>query len=149
MSNETESSLPQAPTYSIHSSPPSQTRDSSLLMEDGASECGSAVAQGSQQTPTSPGHERMNTDETERPASAQQIHDGLEDHLHDGTEEHVSDDEEGDPAIKITEFDWTNLHQNYHDAIKSFKVEEDELMQEWASLMEVLFLRLACHMTRR
>ncbi|KAJ4989239.1 hypothetical protein SVAN01_05318 [Stagonosporopsis vannaccii] len=104
-------------------------------MEDYALESAPAVLQEPQQT-SSPGHKRVNSDETERPSSAQRGRDDSEEHLETEAENDVLDEEEADPALRIADFDWGDLHERYHDAIKKSSREEEALMQEWASLME-------------
>ncbi|KAJ4314209.1 hypothetical protein N0V94_006567 [Neodidymelliopsis sp. IMI 364377] len=81
----------------------------------------------------------MKSDDTERPASAQQNHDNLEEHSNVDEGQEPSDDEDLDPAAQIVDFDWDDLHQRYHVKINACHEEEFELMQEWESLMEVLF----------
>ncbi len=114
-------------------------------MEDDASKSDPVAPQDIPQTPNRPKPKRVNTDETERPASAQQERDGSD--YHAGSEQNASDDdEEPDPATPIADFDWNDLHQRYHDAISNCSREEDELMQEWTNLMEVLLCYFARNM---
>lgn len=85
------------------------------------------------------GHKRVKSDATERPTSAQRDRDESDQESDIKAEEHGdSDDEDADPAIKINPYDWDHLHQRYHDTIKECEGEEKELMNEWASLMEVM-----------
>ncbi|KAH6637926.1 hypothetical protein C7974DRAFT_411382 [Boeremia exigua] len=106
-------------------------------MEDDAVKSEPEAPQDQQQSPSRPRHKRVNTDETERPASAQQSRDDTQEHAGAETEENISDDdEEADPAVQIANFDWDDLHRRYHAAIKECSQEEQELMQEWRSLME-------------
>ena len=90
-----------------------------------------------QPTPKRSKHKRMNSDDTERPASAQHKRDESAGHSDVETEQESSD-EEADPSAHIANFDWDDLHQRYHDAIKDCSAEEARLMQEWESLMKVL-----------
>lgn len=147
MSDKTESSLPQKESSHLPSSPPGLTQYSLLPMEDDASKSAPAASQEPQQTPNHPRHKRVNSDETERPASAQRRRDGSEERSNAEAEQDVVDEEEADPAVRIADFDWSELHERYHNAIKKSGLEEEELMQEWASLMEVLLPHLTCHMT--
>lgn len=96
------------------------------------------VPQEVQQTPKRRKHKRINSDDTERPASAQRDSDDSEQHSDIEVEQKLPDDDEADPAAQIADFDWEHLHQRYHDAIKTCSDEEAELMQEWSNLMEVL-----------
>jgi hypothetical protein len=90
-----------------------------------------------QQTPRRSKHKRVNSDDTERPASAQRDRRDGSEEVSTHEEEDVSIDEDNDPADEIEHFDWEGLHGRYHDAIKQFNDEEDRLMGEWANLMEV------------
>ncbi|KAG9204030.1 hypothetical protein G6514_001666 [Epicoccum nigrum] len=81
------------------------------------------------------GHKRVNSDATERPTSAQRDRDQQSD---SESKHSASDDEDADPANEIDPYDWDNLHERYHDAINECNREEKELMDEWASLMEVI-----------
>ncbi|KAJ8108398.1 hypothetical protein OPT61_g8201 [Boeremia exigua] len=110
MSNETGSSLPQEAEHLFASSPPLPTQYSLPSMEEDASKSDPAVPQGPPQTPDRPRLKRVNTDETERPASAQQDRDDLDDHVE--AEQDLSDDDEADPAMQIANFDWDDLHQS-------------------------------------
>lgn len=109
-------------------------------MEDDGPKSEPAAPQQLEQTPNRPRHKRIRSDETERPASAQ--HNEHEDHedVEEGEEEeqNVLDPNEADPSAQIADFDWASLHERYHDTIKKCSQDEEELMQEWASLMEVL-----------
>lgn len=139
MSNETESSLPKEPAHSFFSSPPFFTQYSTFEMDDDlALKSEPAAPQNTQQTPKRLKHKRVNSDDTERPASAQRDCDESEEHSDIEAEQGLSDDEDADPAVQITNFDWEDLHQRYHEAINQCNLEEAELMEEWASLMEVL-----------
>jgi hypothetical protein len=80
---------------------------------------------------------RINSDETERPPSAQQTQDKVDEQI-DANEKAESEDEDSDPAESIVDFDWDDLHHRYHEAIKKCHGDEAELMQEWESLMAVL-----------
>lgn len=76
---------------------------------------------------------RVDSNETERPPSAQQRHD-------DRSDEHsefMSDDDPAinDPAHRLPAFDWEDLHARYHAAISKCQGEEDALMQEFQNLM--------------
>lgn len=108
-------------------------------MEEDASKSAHAVSQELQQTPNRPRHEREISNETERPGSAQRGRDDSEERLNIEAGEDALDEEEADPAVQIADFDWDDLHERYHDAIKKTSREEEALMQEWAGLMEVLF----------
>lgn len=94
-----------------------------------------------QQTPKRSKHKRVNSDDTERPASAQRDRDGPEEHSDIEAEQEVSDDGDADPAEQICDFDWEHLHERYHNAINQCSQEEAELLGEWTSLMEVSSIR--------
>lgn len=83
-------------------------------------------------------HKRVNSDDTARPASAQQNRDDSAEHSDAEAELEVSDDEATDPAVQIANFDWDDLHRRYHAMISTYSHEEAVLMDEWANLMEVL-----------
>ena len=116
-------------------------------MDDAAFKSEPAGPQEAQQTPKRPKHKRVNSDDTERPASAQHDRDDSEEHSDVEAERGVSDDEEADPAVQIANFDWDHLHHEYHEAIRQCSQEEAELMEEWTSLMEVLLCQVTCHMS--
>ena len=80
---------------------------------------------------------RINSDETERPPSAQQTQDEDNEHT-DANEEAQPEDEDSDLAESVVDFDWDDLHRRYHEVIKTCHGKEAELMQEWESLMAVL-----------
>lgn len=107
-------------------------------MEDSKVKSDDAVSQDLQPTSGQPRHERINSDETERPPSEQRIREGSTQHSDVESEQSASSDEEADPSVEIEHYDWEDLHQQYHDAIKKCNLEENDLMKEWASLMEVL-----------
>lgn len=143
MSNETESSLSKEATDTFRSSPPVLTQDVSFDMNGIAvSESESVAAQDAQQTPKPSKHQRMNSDDTERPPSAQHGHDDSERSLDVESEQEFSEDndDDNDPAAQITNFDWGGLHERYHAAINDCSQDEAELMLEWNTLMEVLCL---------
>ena len=80
---------------------------------------------------------RTASDETARPPSAQQSqHNADDQNSLNGEEESEQDD--SDPADRIADFDWEELHQRYHDAMNGCHGEEEELMQEWQNLMAVI-----------
>ena len=56
---------------------------------------------------------------------------------HEGTEG-VEDTEQLDPAAEIEHFDWAKLEERYHRAIDERNKEEQEILQEWENLMNVL-----------
>ncbi|KAF1360484.1 hypothetical protein EJ07DRAFT_177196 [Lizonia empirigonia] len=94
-----------------------------------------AAPQDAHQTPKRSEHKRMNSDDTERPATAQRDRDSAEEQSKIETEQNPSDDD-ADPAEQIAIFDWEALHQQYHAAINECSQGEAELMREWASLMQ-------------
>ena len=84
------------------------------------------------------GHKRMNSDATERPTSAQRDHDESDQHSDIESKQSAPEDEDADPANQIDPYDWNDLHERYHHEINECNREEEELMNEWASLMEVI-----------
>lgn len=152
---ESESSLPAAPTQQFCSSHLLATQYPLAPMEDGSSKSEPVAPQSVQQiqdvrqTPNRA--KRANSDDTERPVSAQRDRrDGAEEGLDIDAEQEHSDYEDADlanPAEQISHFNWDELHQRYHATIKQFNDEEKELMGEWEDLMEVLLQYVSCHMT--
>lgn len=89
--------------------------------------------------------QRVNFDRPERPISAQRNRrDGSVEHSDIEAETDLSD-EDADPADPIVGFDWQDLHEKYHAAIKQCSQEEAELMNEWSSLMEVPLIHTASY----
>ncbi|KAK1918566.1 hypothetical protein P3342_001485 [Pyrenophora teres f. teres] len=83
-----------------------------------------------------PSLKRINSGEAERPPSAQRTQDGDDaNDAADSKSEADSDDGESDPADRITDFDWEDLHHRYHEAMKTCHGEEAALMHEWEALM--------------
>ena len=56
---------------------------------------------------------------------------------HEGTEG-AEGTEQLDPAAEIEHFDWAKLEERYHRAISERNKEEQEILQEWENLMNVL-----------
>lgn len=52
-------------------------------------------------------------------------------------EEEDEPEEDIDPAEKISDFDWDELHARYHEAMNQADIEEQKAFKEWAHLMEV------------
>lgn len=84
-----------------------------------------------------PPHRRVGSDETERPHSAQQTQHDTDSHISETSEEE-SDEDDLDPAHRIDDFNWEDLHHRYHEAVKVCHGEEAALMEEWESLMTVI-----------
>tara|TARA_R110002003_G_scaffold59_17_gene5354 strand:+ start:27300 stop:27761 length:462 start_codon:yes stop_codon:yes gene_type:complete len=82
---------------------------------------------------TKPPLGRVNSEETERPPSAQQVHRDSDEHADEDDEEEL----DSDPAEKIADFDWNALHERYHQVMDGCHDAEGELAQEWESLMNV------------
>jgi hypothetical protein len=92
---------------------------------------------------TSPPQRPSSADtEQERPTSGQAQAPSIKGEEASQEEEEDDKEEEGyldaDPSEQISSFDWENLSQRYHDAIQDCQHNEDQLMQEWESLMNVL-----------
>lgn len=134
--NESESSLP-IQTAQSPSSPPILKIDASILDMDVNPALMSEPALAQDVEASRPALHGVSSDDTERPPSAQQLH-------HDSREQGDVDDDkelhdkESDPAERIAEFDWDDLHARYHEAVGKCHGEEAELMQEWEALMIVL-----------
>lgn len=90
--------------------------------------------------PSRPVVKRVESDETERPPSAQQRHEDASEVPSDPSSE--DDPIDDDPAQKPSDFNWNDLHARYHAAINKCQGEENESMQEFQNLMTVL-LRLS------
>jgi hypothetical protein len=142
MSNHSESSLPLEAARLIRSSPPSPqlTQYSLPPMEDITvkTDADAPHAPHAPHNLLESGHKRVNSDATERPTSAQRDREESDQHSDVESKHSASDDEDADPADQINPYDWGNLHERYHDAIKECNHEEKQLMNEWASLMEVI-----------
>lgn len=151
MSTESESSLPTAVVHTVRSSPPIATQYSLSPMDDPASKSEPVAPQEQQQapdvqqTPKRPKHKRVNSDDTERPASAQRDRRDGSVERSDVEAELDHSDEDADPAEPIADFDWQGLHEEYHAAINQCSQEEAELMHEWSGLMEVICVRTASY----
>lgn len=75
--------------------------------------------------------------ETEQPPSEQHA---AEDHQ-DGSEnapKEAEDPDESDPAETISDLNWEDLEQRYHDMIKDCEKTESDLLEEWNSLIKVI-----------
>jgi len=138
--NESESSLPRRPGLYFPSSPPViEISDPSFDISenmDNRPHFKSEPPATQIDEASKPPLRRISSEDTERPPSAQQVHDDVDDHVEDDEE----DDEEelgADPAEQIVDFDWDELHQRYHQAMQGCHEHEGELAQEWESLMNV------------
>jgi hypothetical protein len=135
--NDSESSLPPHTLPIFPSSPPILTHSSNTTEMDTAPAPKSEPALTQDAQDVRPLVRRTHSDETERPSSAQRTKDEVDDEANAATEEQ-SEYEETDPAEKIVDFDWEDLEVRYHDAMKTCHAEEEQLMEEWANLMDVL-----------
>jgi hypothetical protein len=142
--NESESSLPTQPILTFPSSPPIPTQsDVSFEKLDKMDDAPGPKSEPASQNPEAPRPplRRVSSEETERPPSAQQSNKNFdrEDEEEDDVDEKDTDEEEidSDPAVQIDAFDWDQLHQRYHDAMNGCHTHEEELTQEWESLMNV------------
>ncbi|KAF1932478.1 uncharacterized protein M421DRAFT_417198 [Didymella exigua CBS 183.55] len=142
MNAESESSLPTEGAHTIRSSPPAGTQYSYPPMDDLASKSEPVApqevqqTQDVQQTPKRSRHQRMNSGDTERPASAQRDRRDGSVEQSDVEAQEISDDNDADPAQQIRDFDWQDLHERYHTTINRCSQDEADLMEEWAKLME-------------
>lgn len=78
---------------------------------------------------------RVNTAEAEGPHSARESQPNADE---EAEAEDAAEEEDSGPADKIASFDWDDLLQRYHQAMNGCHDQEDGLMQEWESLMNVL-----------
>lgn len=141
-----ESSLPTQPVH-LPSSPP-------YFKQSGASFT-SSVEMDDQYRPKSeppvtqnddaarPSHRRVSSEDTERPPSGQQVRKDSDQDEEENDDEMEEDDSDCNPAEKIKDFDWNELHGRYHEAMDQCHTQEGELAEEWESLMNVL-LHFAC-----
>jgi hypothetical protein len=132
---ESESSLPTQPVH-LPSSPPIIKQRETLFekLEEMDSQSRQSEPPPTQNDAARPPPRRVSSEETERPPSAQKDAD-------EHTEFEDGEDEENidfDPAEKIADFDWDDLHGRYHQAMERCHAQEGELAQEWESLMNVL-----------
>lgn len=116
-------------------------------MENSDSKSDHAAPQAPQQISKIASHERVTSDPMERPSSGQYEHERPNQHS-DAETYNDSDSEDTDPAHEIESFDWEDLHQRYHDAIKQSSAQENDLMEEWSSLMNVPFFLPEWHDTQ-
>lgn len=135
--NASESSLPTRRVQHFASSPPIsqvsfQKPDDMEKSPHFKSEPPAAASQND--GVPKPSLKRINSEETERPPSAQRVQ--REDTVPD-SEESDEDELDSDPAEKIVDFNWDELHQRYHEAMNGCHAHEAELAQEWESLMNV------------
>jgi hypothetical protein len=94
--------------------------------------------------PPAPKHEkspkqplrRISSEDTERPPSAQQLQRD-EDERADQTDEESDEETDADPAEKIDDFDWDDLHHRYEVAMQKCYAQEGDLAEEWGTLMNV------------
>lgn len=133
--NASESSLPTHRVQHFASSPPiSQvSHEKPNNMEKSAHFKSEPPATAQNDEAPKPSLRRINSEETERPPSAQRVQ---RDTISD-SEESGDDELDADPAEKIIDFDWDDLHQRYHDAMNGCHTKEAELAQEWENLMNV------------
>ena len=83
-----------------------------------------------------PALRRVGSDETERPLSPQQSQHASDDQASEDSGQE-SDESDSDPAHRIDDFDWEDLHHRYHEAMKVCHGEEAALIEEWENLMLV------------
>jgi hypothetical protein len=135
--DEPESSLPSRALPIFPSSPPILTQLPKIIKMDADPACKSEPSFTQDAQPTRPARRRVNSDDTERPPSAQRTQDEVDGQA-DANAGEQTEDEDSDPAGRIEDFDWEDLHVRYHEAMNGCHNEESELMQEWESLMAVL-----------
>ncbi|KAF2442317.1 hypothetical protein P171DRAFT_433845 [Karstenula rhodostoma CBS 690.94] len=75
--------------------------------------------------------------EEDRPPSAQQAQQVPEvENLEPGEGEAYDSNDDVDPADEIVDFDWEELHERYHNTISTASAQEQELLEEFAQLMD-------------
>jgi hypothetical protein len=135
---ECQPSLPNHVLPALPSSPPVLIPSSGLGDMDNGPGSEPEPSQKQDAPGSRPLHRRVDSDETERPTSAQQTQHDADDHTSEDSEGE-SEDDDSDPAHRIDGFDWEDLHRRYHEAMKACHGEEAALMEEWESLMTVIF----------
>jgi hypothetical protein len=138
-SNDSESSLPTRALNTFPSSPPapfpplnSEASFEKALKMDFKSE---PLAPKHERSPR-PAPRRISSEDTERPPSAQQLQRNEDDHA-DQTDEEPEDESDADPAKRIEDFDWDDLHHRYEVSMQERYAHEDDLAEEWETLMNV------------
>jgi hypothetical protein len=53
-------------------------------------------------------------------------------------------EEEFDPAEDLLEYDWEHLEERYHVDMEACQKTQEEHMEEWSQLMNVLLLSICC-----
>ncbi|KAH3905740.1 hypothetical protein HBI56_211440 [Parastagonospora nodorum] len=136
--NPSESSLPTQPVH-LPSSPPffkqSGASFTSTVEMDGQFHPKSEPPATQNDDTASPSHKRVSSDDTERPPSAQQVRKDSDQNAEEDYDEMEEDDVDSNPAQKIEDFDWNELHGRYHEAMNKCRTQEGELAEEWESLM--------------
>jgi hypothetical protein len=137
---ESDSSLPIHPRQTFPSSPPAikaGIRFATSPEMDSQPYVKSESPATQDEEPSKPSPKRVSSEETERPPSAQQMQ--RDDDISDETDEEPDNEEDmdSDPAHTIVDFDWDELHRQYHDAMNTCQAEEGELAREWENLMNV------------
>jgi hypothetical protein len=135
--DESESSLPTRSGHYFPSSPPAVKRLAASFENPENMDIKSEPPAAQLDEASKPPLRRVSSEETERPPSAQQVRrDDASEH-DDEMKEDEEEEVDSDPAEKIVDFDWNDLHERYHQAMKECHEEEEQLAQEWQSLMNV------------
>lgn len=134
-----ESSLPSHTLPALPSSPPVLAL---LPNTDDMDNEPKTESEPYQKQDAQPALKRINSDETERPSSAQESQHAPDDQASEDSDEEFNSDD-SDPAHRIEDFDWEDLHHRYHEAMKVCHGEEAALMEEWKNLMLVLISSLS------
>lgn len=134
---ESESSLPTLIVPIIHSSPPDYNPSSGMnpMANNPTVKPESPTTKDAESS--RPSLRRVSSDETERPPSAQQVHNDTDEQVSTSGEDD-SEAEDSSPSERIVDFDWNDLHERYHKAINKCQGQETELIEEWETLMTVL-----------
>ncbi|KAF1839902.1 uncharacterized protein K460DRAFT_371855 [Cucurbitaria berberidis CBS 394.84] len=132
--SESESSLPVQTVPAICSSPPIHWRRSTSPAMDNKLAIKSEPPLTHDADSSQPPLRRVSSEETERPPSAQQLPEEVDEQA-DPNDDDELEEEETDPADAVADFDWNGLHERYHEAVNKCHGQEIEMMQEWESMM--------------
>jgi hypothetical protein len=138
---ESESSLPTYTGTFYPSSPPAATINEQLLGEMDSDNIGTFRSDGHGADATGEPIKRPSSTDTERPPSAQRVHQDVEDKPLSENEEEL-EEPEPDPGVKIEDFDWDELSERYHKEIAKCEENEGALSQEFEDLMNVTLISL-------
>jgi hypothetical protein len=134
---ESGSSLPTYTGTFYPSSPPAETTNKQLLGGMESNNVGNFKSEGHGADATLEPTKRPSSTDTERPPSAQRVHQDVEDQPLRENEEEL-EESEPDPGVKIKDFDWDELSERYHKEIAKCEENEGALSEEFEELMNVI-----------